>query len=170
MVDPLLAGDRAPAPRTLVDVLADVTARHPDAPALDDTRTVLTYTELTERARHLAVELAAAGVCRGDRVGVRAPSGTADLYVAVLGILRAGAAYVPVDVDDPPERADLVFSEAGVTAVVGDASADHRAGGRPGLAARRGPASRGGSRRYAPTTTRGSSSRRARPACPRAWP
>ncbi|GAA2467532.1 Pls/PosA family non-ribosomal peptide synthetase [Terrabacter carboxydivorans] len=119
MVDPLLAGDRAPAPRTLLDVLADVTARHPDAPALDDTRTVLTYAELTERARRLALELAAAGVCRGDRVGVRAPSGTADLYVSVLGILHAGAAYVPVDVDDPPERADLVFSEAAVTAVVG---------------------------------------------------
>ncbi|GAA2747753.1 non-ribosomal peptide synthetase [Terrabacter aerolatus] len=139
-MDPLLAGDRAPAPRTLVDVLADVTARHPDAPALDDTRTVLTYTELTERARRLAVELAAAGVCRGDRVGVRAPSGTADLYVAVLGILHAGAAYVPVDVDDPPERADLVFSEAAVTAVVGarrqvtvpaDVRASRRSAGRP---------------------------------------
>ena len=82
MVDPLLAGDRAPAPRTLVDVLADVASRHPDAPALDDTRRVLTYAELTDQARHLAVELAAAGVCRGDRVGVRAPSGTVDLYVA----------------------------------------------------------------------------------------
>ena len=119
MVDPLLAGDRAPGPRTLVDVLADVTSRHPDAPALDDTRRVLTYAELTEQARRLAVELAAAGVCQGDRVGVRAPSGTVDLYVAVLGILHAGAAYVPVDVDDPQERADLVFSEAAVTAVVG---------------------------------------------------
>jgi non-ribosomal peptide synthetase-like protein len=118
-VDPLLAGARATAPRTLVDVLSDVTARHPDAPAVDDTRTVLTYAELSEQARRLALELAAAGVRRGDRVGVRAPSGTTDLYVSVLGILHAGAAYVPVDVDDPPERADLVFSEARVTAVVG---------------------------------------------------
>ena len=113
MVDPLLAGDRAAAPRTLVDVLADVTSRHPEAPALDDTVTVLTYAELTEQARRMAAELVAAGVCRGDRVGVRAPSGTTDLYVAVLGVLHAGAAYVPVDVDDPQERADLVFSEAG---------------------------------------------------------
>ena len=119
MVDPLLAGERAPEPRTLVEVLADVTTRHPDAPALDDTVTVLTYAELTEQARRLAAELVAVGVCRGDRVGVRVPSGTTDLYVAVLGVLHAGAAYVPVDVDDPQERADLVFSEAGVTAVVG---------------------------------------------------
>lgn len=119
MLDPLLAGGRAAPPRTLVDVLADVTARHPDAPALDDTHTVLTYTQLTGQAVRMAADLVAAGVRRGDRVGVRVPSGTTDLYVAILGILHAGAAYVPVDVDDPQERADLVFSEAAVAAVVG---------------------------------------------------
>ncbi|NUO90588.1 MAG: AMP-binding protein, partial [Dermatophilaceae bacterium] len=116
MLDPLLAGGRAAPPRTLVDVLADVTARHPDAPALDDTRTVLTYAQLSEQAVRMAGELVGAGVRRGDRVGVRVPSGTIDLYVAILGILHAGAAYVPVDVDDPQERADLVFSEATVAA------------------------------------------------------
>jgi non-ribosomal peptide synthetase-like protein len=102
-----------------VDVFAEITARHPDAPALDDTRTVLSYTQLTEQAMRTAAELAAAGVRRGDRVGVRVPSGTVDLYIAILGILHAGAAYVPVDVDDPQERADLVFSEAAVSAVIG---------------------------------------------------
>src|SRR4029453_9100003 len=52
-------------------------------------------------------------------IGVRIPSGTSDLYVAILGILMAGAAYVPVDADDPDERARLVFGEAKVGAVVG---------------------------------------------------
>ena len=47
-------------------------------------------------------------------------SGTTDLYVAILGILLAGAAYVPVDVDDPDERARLVFDEADVAAIVGN--------------------------------------------------
>ena len=51
--------------------------------------------------------------------GSGSQSGTLDLYVAILGVIHAGAAYVPVDVDDPPERADLVFSEAGVAAVIG---------------------------------------------------
>ena len=106
MLDPLLASGRAAPPRTLVDVLADVAARHPDAPALDDTHAVLTYSQLTEHAVRMAAELVAAGVRRGDRVGVRVPSGTTDVYVAILGILHAGAAYVPVDVDDPQERAD----------------------------------------------------------------
>ncbi|MFC7594816.1 Pls/PosA family non-ribosomal peptide synthetase [Terrabacter sp. GCM10028922] len=119
MNDPLLAGARAAPPRTLVDILAETTAKHPDAPALDDTRTVLSYTQLTEQAMRTAAGLAAAGVRRGDRVGVRVPSGTVDLYIAILGVLHAGAAYVPVDVDDPQERADLVFSEAAVSAVIG---------------------------------------------------
>ncbi|KJY18119.1 AMP-binding protein, partial [Streptomyces katrae] len=55
----------------------------------------------------------------GDRVGVRVPSGTNDLYVSVLAVLAAGAAYVPVDAEDPDERARLVFAEAGVRAVLG---------------------------------------------------
>ena len=119
MSDPLRAGGRASAPRTLVEVLAEVTARHPESPALDDTREVLSYRELTRQAQRVARDLAAVGVRRGDRVGVRVPSGTLDLYVCILGVLHAGAAYVPVDVDDPQERADLVFAEAAVAAVLG---------------------------------------------------
>lgn len=117
--DPLLAGDRAPSSRTLLDILDETIARHPDAPALDDTRGVLTYSQLGEHVARMAHDLAAAGVRRGDKVGVRAPSGTRDLYVAILGVIRAGAAYVPVDADDPQERADLVLGEARVAAVVG---------------------------------------------------
>ncbi|MDQ4113165.1 MAG: AMP-binding protein, partial [Actinomycetota bacterium] len=65
-----------------------------------------------------AAELNAAGIGPGDKVGLRIASGTTDLYVAILGILCAGAAYVPVDADDPEERARLVFGEAKVAAVV----------------------------------------------------
>ncbi len=50
---------------------------------------------------------------------MRIKSGTVDLYVAIMGILVAGAAYVPVDADDPDERARLVFGEADVAAIVG---------------------------------------------------
>lgn len=117
--DPLLAAARAAPPRTLLDVLDATIAAHPDAPAIDDTSRVLTYAELGEHVDRMARELAAEGVRRGDAVGVRAPSGTHDLYVGILGIMRVGASYVPVDADDPQERADLVFGEARVTAVVG---------------------------------------------------
>ena len=111
MTDPLRAADRASAPRTLVEVLEETARAHPDAPAVDDTTTVLSYVQLLEAGRSLAAELRAAGVRRADRVGVRSPSGHVDLYVTIVAILYAGAAYVPVDADDPQERADLVFGE-----------------------------------------------------------
>ncbi|MGW4471649.1 Pls/PosA family non-ribosomal peptide synthetase [Nonomuraea sp. NPDC004354] len=114
------AGRSAPPPRTLLDILDTTTAAHPDAPALDDGEVSVTYRELGARVARLAGELAEAGVRRGDRVGVRVPSGTIDLYVTILAVLTAGAAYVPVDADDPDERAELVFSEADVRAVVTD--------------------------------------------------
>ena len=116
----LLRGDLAPAPRTLVDIFAETVQECPDAPALDNGREVLTYAELDERVTELSEQLATAGVGRGDRVGVRIKSGTTDLYVAILGIIAAGAAYVPVDADDPDERARTVFGEAQVAAVLGD--------------------------------------------------
>ncbi|GHE85554.1 amino acid adenylation protein [Amycolatopsis deserti] len=131
VLDPMLPGVLAPeralfpggpaaARRTLLDVLAGTAARHPNAAALDDGERVLSYRRLSEEAQALGRRLAAEGVGRGDRVGVRISSGTADLYVAILGVLAAGAAYVPVDADDPDERAELVFGEAGVCAVLMD--------------------------------------------------
>ena len=105
--------------RTLLDVLETTAAEHPGAPALDDGRSV-TYAELMQRVRGVATMLRSAGVGAGDRVGVRMSSGTADLYLAILGVLSAGAAYVPVDVDDPDERADTIWEEADVCGVLTD--------------------------------------------------
>src|SRR5690349_21786634 len=121
LAEPLarFSGAAAALPRTLNDVLADTAARHPAAPALDDGTTVLTYTALLATVDELRQKLAAEGIGAGDRVGIRVPSGTADLYIAILAVLAAGAAYVPVDFEDPDERADLVFTEAAVCAVLG---------------------------------------------------
>ncbi|MEV5973965.1 Pls/PosA family non-ribosomal peptide synthetase [Streptomyces sp. NPDC051921] len=112
------AGPTAPA-RTLVDILEATVLAHPDEPALDDGSVRLTYRALATEVERGRRALAAAGVGLGDRVGVRVPSGTNELYVAILAVLAAGAAYVPVDAEDPDERADLVFGEAGVCAVLG---------------------------------------------------
>ena len=116
----LLAGDRAAAPRTLVDILRASAEDFPDVLAIDSGTETLTYAELYEAASELAERLAQAGIGRGDKVGLRIKSGTTDLYVAILGILVAGAAYVPVDADDPDERARLVFAESRVAAIVGN--------------------------------------------------
>src|SRR5271157_1551502 len=111
----------APAPRTLVDILYDTAARHPDAAAIDDGTVQLTYGELISDIEESVGWLAARGIGRGDRVGIRMPSGSYALYVAILSTLATGAAYVPVDADDPDERAALVFSEANVVAVITEA-------------------------------------------------
>ena len=104
--------------RTLIDVLLESAAAHPDQPALDDGTRVLSYGELITAIRDLALEMAEAGIGPGDKVGIRVPSGSVDLYLAILATLMLGAAYVPVDVDDPDERARTVFAEAAVTGVV----------------------------------------------------
>nr|WP_232376900.1 Pls/PosA family non-ribosomal peptide synthetase [Amycolatopsis aidingensis] len=110
----------APSERTLLDILAETAARHPGAPAIDDGRTVLSYRALAAEVEAVRARLDALGIGVGDRVGVRISSGTAELYIAVLAVLAAGAAYVPVDAEDPEERAALVFGEAGVCAVLTD--------------------------------------------------
>ncbi|WP_393170279.1 Pls/PosA family non-ribosomal peptide synthetase [Nonomuraea marmarensis] len=112
------AGLLAPPPRTLLDILDETVRLHPEAPALDDGTVRLGYRSLRAEVDRVAAELAEAGVGRGARVGVRVASGTAELYVSILAVLAVGAAYVPVDADDPDERAELVFAEAQVDAVI----------------------------------------------------
>jgi non-ribosomal peptide synthetase-like protein len=114
----------APSPRTLLDILRETTAIAPDASAIEDDRGAISYRELMAQVNVIAARLHAAGVRRGDRVGVRMPSGSRELYLSILGVIAAGAAYVPVDVDDPDERAALVFSEALVRGVLTAAGYD----------------------------------------------
>ncbi|MFT4393343.1 Pls/PosA family non-ribosomal peptide synthetase [Gordonia lacunae] len=113
-----LLSAQADPPRTLCDVLTATARAHPDAAAIDDGEMTLTYGQLLAVVRRTVARLGEVGVGRGSRVGIRMPSGSRDLYVAILATLYAGAAYVPVDADDPDERAELVFGEAGVDAIV----------------------------------------------------
>ncbi|MEQ0565020.1 Pls/PosA family non-ribosomal peptide synthetase [Amycolatopsis sp. NEAU-NG30] len=125
--------------RTLLDILAATAERHPNAAAIDDGTTTLTYRRLLEEIDGYGRRLRSYGVGLGDRVGIRISSGTAELYVAILATLSVGAAYVPVDADDPDERAELVFEEAQVAAVATDGKIQVHStpGGREG---RPGPA------------------------------
>ncbi|NBH04984.1 amino acid adenylation domain-containing protein, partial [Amycolatopsis sp. SID8362] len=121
--------------RTLLDVLAATAELHPNAAAIDDGTTTLTYRRLLEEIDAYGRRLRGYGVGLGDRVGIRISSGTAELYVAILATLSVGAAYVPVDADDPDERAELVFEEAQVAAVATDGKIHVHStpGGRDGV-------------------------------------
>ncbi|RSM99102.1 non-ribosomal peptide synthetase [Nonomuraea sp. WAC 01424] len=91
--------------------------RTPDAVAVMDGGRTLSYADLDRRSDRLAGRLAGLGVGRGDRVGVVMERG-ADLFTALLGIWKAGAAYVPVNVDQPPGRTERTFADAGVSLAV----------------------------------------------------
>ena len=130
-----LRSGQAPAPRTLVDILYDTATRYPDATAIDDGDVRLTYGEVIEDIEAGMRWLAARGIGRGDRVGIRMPSGSYSLYLAILSTLATGAAYVPVDADDPDERAQLVFSEACVAGIITERGLIRGHGPSRGLAA-----------------------------------
>ncbi|WP_280803147.1 Pls/PosA family non-ribosomal peptide synthetase [Aurantimicrobium minutum] len=110
--------DEATPARTLIDIFTSMVEKYPDESALDNGDVRLSYRELADHSAAIAFQLEACGVRRGDRVGVRLSSGTTELYISILGILAAGAAYVPVDADDPDERAELVFTEAQVRGTI----------------------------------------------------
>ncbi|WP_309116032.1 amino acid adenylation domain-containing protein [Saccharothrix sp.] len=96
--------------------------RTPDAPALLWGRDgVQTYGELADRALRIAASLRDKGVSDGDLVGVSMPKGP-DQIAAVLGVLAAGAGYVPIGVDQPPARAERIRRIAGLSHVLTDAS------------------------------------------------
>ena len=108
----------AAAARTLVDVLGESVRRFGERTAVDAHDAVLSYTQLSREVGELAAELGSIGVGPGDRVGVKISSGSAELYVAILGVLVSGAAYVPVDADDPLARAETIWAQASVCAVI----------------------------------------------------
>lgn len=103
---------------TLLDIFDSTVLTCGERTALDAPDGRLDYAGLAAAAQLVADRLRGGGVGPGDRVGVRLPSGTADLYVAILGVLKSGAAYVPIDADDPPARADQILTEAKVCAVL----------------------------------------------------
>src|SRR6266581_2422537 len=97
------------------ELIAD---RVPNKIALDDGRFRLTYTEVQQAARHLALRVEAA-VPMGRAVGVFLPNG-ALFPIAALACLAAGRVYVPIDQNYPPERNNLIIREAGLSAVIFD--------------------------------------------------
>ncbi|MCG8919824.1 amino acid adenylation domain-containing protein [Actinokineospora sp. PR83] len=104
---------------TVVRAFARVCERTPDAVAVASGAVSLTYRELDARANRLAHRLLAEGVRREDRVGIllgRSP----EVVVAVLGVLKAGAAYVPLDLRAPVERLRELLTGVDVRVLVTD--------------------------------------------------
>ncbi|MEU8542173.1 amino acid adenylation domain-containing protein [Streptomyces sp. NPDC048717] len=112
--DPPPDAGEAPEPEPCHERFARWAARTPDAIAVTYGETRLTYAELDARANRLAHHLADIGVGPGHLVGLSTHR-TADLIVAVLGILKAGGCYVPFDPAYPADRLRFMAGDSGVT-------------------------------------------------------
>ncbi|MGW0860521.1 non-ribosomal peptide synthetase, partial [Streptomyces sp. NPDC002690] len=106
------------------ELFAEQVARTPDAPAVTCGDTTLSYAELDTRSDRIAAALTAWGAGPETLVGLAAPR-SAELLVAQLAVLKAGAGYLPLDVDYPRERLEFVLADARPVLVLatGDAAA-----------------------------------------------
>ncbi|WP_331765212.1 amino acid adenylation domain-containing protein (plasmid) [Streptomyces sp. NBC_01384] len=131
LVDVLLPGEReqlddyAGSARQMSDVtvhglIEQQVPAHPDAPAVECGEVRFTYRELDERANRLARALIERGVTTESVVGLALPR-SADLVVAMLGILKSGAAYVPIDPRYPSARLGLMLRHARPALLLTDA-------------------------------------------------
>ena len=112
---------RGTEPLWTASSMQEAFARHvsdcPDAPALRDADRIWSYADLDAASTRLAVALHGRGVVAEDRVGVFLPR-SCEAIVALLGVLKAGAAYVPLDPEYPAARLAHMQQDAGVRCVI----------------------------------------------------
>jgi amino acid adenylation domain-containing protein/non-ribosomal peptide synthase protein (TIGR01720 family) len=107
----------APAAVSIPAVFAGQVARAPDAVAISAGERSWTYREVEQAANRLAHLLARKGVGPGQRVALLLPR-TAEAIVAMLAVLKTGAAYVPIDPVVPAARSEFVLTDAAPIAAV----------------------------------------------------
>jgi mycobactin phenyloxazoline synthetase len=112
--DALNSRTAEPSGEALHDGFFRQTAGRPDAPAIFASSGDLSYGQLRDQALAVAAALRTAGVGAGDTVAVMGPK-TAEQVPALLGILTVGAVYLPIGVDQPPDRAERILHTGGVS-------------------------------------------------------
>ena len=106
-----------PADRTVHGLFQDQARLHPEAVAIEDGAELVSYAELDRRAEGVRAALEARGVKRGDAVAI-CLGRSANLIAGILGILKTGAAYVPLDLSYPAGRLELMLREGGAKVTI----------------------------------------------------
>ncbi|MGB8195091.1 MAG: amino acid adenylation domain-containing protein, partial [Chitinophagaceae bacterium] len=106
-----------PRDKSIMQVFAERVEQTPDAIALLAGEDEITYRQLAERAGSVAACLLAKGVEPGERIGLLSYRGT-DMIAAMLGIVQAGAVYVPFNTGYPAERLEYIIENAGISHVL----------------------------------------------------
>jgi len=107
--------------QTIAALFEQFVALQPDHPAAADEHRQLSFQELNDRATHIAHDLRQRGVGRGDKVAVLTHRNV-HVVVAFFAIMKAGAAYVPVDRDYPLDRIAYMLEDADVAVVLTETS------------------------------------------------
>ncbi|MCP3416928.1 non-ribosomal peptide synthetase [Bradyrhizobium brasilense] len=110
VVDYNATAARYPSDRTIIDLFRDQATRSPDAEAIRFGDATLTYRQLDERSNQMAAYLSSTGVGRG-RIAVVFMEHSIEVVVAILGVLKSGAAYVPVDAATPKGRITTILQD-----------------------------------------------------------
>src|SRR5262249_45979146 len=101
----------------LQQLLTKSSTRYPEKTAVWARGRSITYRELDERSNQLAHLLVERGIRKGDRVGIYFPKNVESI-VAMLGIVKAGAVYVPIDPSAPADRIGYIIGNCGIRALV----------------------------------------------------
>ncbi|MDR3696850.1 amino acid adenylation domain-containing protein [Mucilaginibacter sp.] len=108
-----------PREKTLTDLFEEQVLRNPQAIALRRNNEIMNYGELNKKANQLARYLIAHGVQSGDNVGLLVARNF-NMIIGMLAILKAGAAYVPIDPDYPLDRQGYILKNSKVNIVITD--------------------------------------------------
>ncbi len=111
----------AAAGRSLVEAFAGSVREHGASVAVSAGGGSLSYAELDAASDAVAAGLVAAGVRPGDLVGL-ATARSVNLVASIVGVLKAGAAYLPLDTTNPVGRLHFIIADAGVSVILADAS------------------------------------------------
>ncbi|WP_121641867.1 surfactin non-ribosomal peptide synthetase SrfAA [Bacillus vallismortis] len=101
-----------PTDKTVHQLFEETAQRHKDRPAVTYNGQTWTYGELNAKANRLARILIDCGISADERVGVLTKP-SLEMAAAVLGVLKAGAAFVPIDPDYPDQRIDYILQDSG---------------------------------------------------------
>lgn len=116
----VIRGDQRPEfirTEVLSDILDHTAEQYPTHIALIDHERKISYAELQQQVDQIAQQLIQRGVKAGDRVGLWLPRG-ADLLIAQAGICKAGAAWLPFDMDVPVDRIQICLDDAQAVGIV----------------------------------------------------
>ncbi len=114
-----------PKDKTIIDLFEAQAAQSPESTAVVFGNTELSYAELNRQSNQLAQELQDAGTRKGDLVGIYMER-SAYLLITMLGIMKSGAAYVPLDPAYPKDRISYVIADAEIDTILIDQKLSHK--------------------------------------------